>query len=60
MFHTIKQQFSNLLNNIFIQPKNKFLNYEKNSIYDSAAMCSIQCLIAGRSSYAGEICVYLR
>ena len=31
MFHTIKQQFSNLLNNIFIQPKNKFLNYEKNS-----------------------------
>ena len=29
MFHTIKQQFSNLLNNIFIQPKNKFLIMKK-------------------------------
>ena len=42
MFRTIKQQLTVLINN-FIKPKNKFLNYEKNSIYDSAAMRSIQC-----------------
>ena len=28
MFHTIKQQLTVLINN-FMQPKNKFLNYEK-------------------------------